>query len=279
MAPIHTAEPEVHVVTGASSGIGRSMALQLAGPGREIWLIGRSLDALNEVASEVEKRGAIPRIQALDLTETQASQQFLDLTFPEGKRVHSLYLVAGISLFGEVKDTLLEDWRDLYATNLLSPVQWTHHFYKHMVKERAGRIVLVASLASYAGYPTATVYATMKAGLLGLYRSLKYEGEARGVKIHLMAPGYVDTEIYQRAGYRKTNYDDTLEVINSLGFGMISADRAASKILRAVDDGKTEYAFPPYAGLMKWIAPRMPWVVGIVHRQMLGHFRKHHENS
>ncbi|MFT3992516.1 MAG: SDR family oxidoreductase [Luteolibacter sp.] len=276
---MQTTEPEIHVVTGASSGIGRSMALQLAKPGREIWLIGRSAEALAEVAAKIEEKGAIARWNVLNLKEIEANQVFLDEYFPEGKIIHSLYLVAGVSLFGEVKDTLMQDWRDLYSTNLLSPVQWTHHFYKQMVKQRSGRIVLVASLASYAGYPTAAVYATMKAGLLGLYRSLKYEAEPHNILIHLAAPGYVDTKIYKRAGYRKTNYDETIEVINSLGFGMITADQAAETILRAVDGVKKECAFPLYAGLMKWAAPRMPWMVSIVHRQMLSRFRKYHENS
>jgi len=265
---------ETHVITGASSGIGRELAIQLARPGRKIWLIGRDEERLAEVAAQIEGRGAVSRWKSLDLADMNASSAFLDEEFPAGKPVHSVYLSAAVSLFGEVQDTQLEDWQDLYKTNLLSAVQWTHHFYKHMVEAKEGRIVLVASLASYAGYPTATAYATMKAGLLGLYRSLWYEGKEHGVFVHISAPGYVKTGIYQHARFRKTSYEDTMSLIHSLGFGMIEADVAARHILEAIDSGKNESSFPAYAMLMKWAAPRMPWFAELVHQRLLKNFRR-----
>jgi len=265
---------ETHVITGASSGIGLELAIQLAAPGREIWLIGRCEKRLAEAAAEVERRGASVVWRSMDLADTAAAAVFLEREFPPEKPIHSIYLAAAVSLFGEVKDTQLQDWRELYQTNLLSAIQWTHYFYARMVQAKGGRIILVASLASYAGYPTATAYATMKAGLLGLYRSLWYEGRAHGVFVHISAPGYVKTGIYQHARFRKTSYEETMKQIDSMGFGMIEPDTAAKHILSSLKRNRHESAFPGYASLMKWTAPRMPWIVSIVHRRMLKNFRK-----
>lgn len=268
------ADGQTIVVTGASSGIGRELALQLAEPGREIWLIGRDEGRLDQVAAEVRAKGAVPRVSRLDLSNEEASSRFLEENFPESKQVDAVYLAAAITIFGEVKDTLPEDWQRIYQTNLLSPVQWTLHFYRNMVRRRAGKIVIISSLAAYAGYPTAAAYATMKAGLLGLFRSLVFEGKQHNVELHLASPGYVDTGIYKTAIFRKTSYEAVMRQIESLGFRVLSAERTSRDILRAVRRGKGEFALPAYASIMKWAAPRFPKLINVVHSKILKSFRQ-----
>jgi len=262
------------VITGASSGIGRELAVQLAAPGCEIWLVGRNQERLEQVAELTRAQGAIPRIVELELSNLDGAGRFLTENFPHGKRVDAIYLAAAITAFGEVRNMLPEDWERIYQTNLLSPVQWTHYFYSKMVEAKAGTIVIVSSLAAYSGYPTATAYATMKAGLLGLFRSLWYEGQSHGVEIHLASPGYVDTGIYRSAIYRKTSYDRTMSQIDGLGFKSISAPETAACIIRAVKRGNKEFAFPAYAAAMKWVAPRMPFLINVVHSKIIKSFRK-----
>lgn len=262
------------VVTGASSGIGRELALQLSKPGLKIWLVGRNKERLAAVAEQARLRGASPQIVELDLSDIERSGKFLAENFPHGTPVDSIYLGAAVTLFGEVQDTLPEDWDQIYRTNLLSPIQWTHHFYTGMVEQKRGTIVLISSLAGYSGYPTATAYATMKAGLLGLFRSLWYEGRSHGVAFHLASPGYVDTAIYQSATFRKTSYEKVMKLIGSLGFAVIPADKSAAKIIRSVSRGEKEFAFPAYASVMKWVAPRMPFLINVVHTKIIKGFRK-----
>ena len=265
---------ETIVVTGASSGIGRELAIQLAAPGREIWLIGRDCGRLEEVAAQVRANGGVAQAVRMDLLDLAAANRFLTETFPAGRRVDEVYLCAAITVFGEVKDILPEDWDLLYQTNLLSPVQWIVHFYANMVSARAGRIVIISSLAAHAGYPTATPYATTKAGLLGLFRSFWHEGKAHGVAFHLASPGYVNTSIYQSAMFRKTSYDKTIGDIESLGFQFLTADETARRILRAVGRGEKQFALPAYASLMKWVAPRMPFIIDLVHARIVKRFRQ-----
>lgn len=267
------AHRETIVVTGASSGIGRELALQLAGPSTEMWIVARNRERLDAVAEEIRTKGGTVHAISMDLSDIEDSERFLKENFPPGKRVDSVYLAAAISLFGEVKDTFPEDWDAVYRTNLLSPVQWTHYFYSNMVKEKSGRIVLVGSLTAYAGFPTATPYATMKTGLLGCFKSLRYEGLAYGVSLHLASPGFVDTDIYRSAIFRKTCYEKTMSEIEGMGFKVMSANMAAELIIRNVRKGKSEFAFPSYAALLKWISPRFPFVVDRIHRKMIRLFR------
>ncbi len=261
------------IITGASSGIGRELAIRSAAPGVLLWLVARNAGDLGDVAALVRQRGGEARVAAMDLADLETSASFLTENFPAGSGVDEVHLAAAVTGFGEVRDMLPEDWDLIYRTNLLSPVQWTVHFYKNMVEARGGKIVLVSSLAAYAGYPTAVAYATAKAGLLGLYRSLVHEGRAWGVGVFIASPGYVDTPIYRKAVFRKTTFEKTMRDIRSLGFGILSSSEAAETILRKVGAGKTEFAFPAYASLMKWIAPRFPFFIGLIHRRMIRGFR------
>jgi short-subunit dehydrogenase len=262
------------VVTGASSGIGREIAIQLAAPTVELWLVGRNGDRLNEVATRVRNKGAVAHIVEMDLADQDVPQRFLDENFPSGKPVDEVYLAAAITQFGEVKDTLVHDWQLIYQTNLLSPVQWILHFYRNMVTRKSGRIVIISSLAAYTGYPTATAYATMKAGLLGLYRSLLHEGKPHNVDVCIASPGYVDTNIYKSAIFRRTSYEKTMSQIKSMGFKVLLPEEAAGIILRRVRSGKREFALPSYASLMKWVSPRFPLLVQLVHNRIVKSFRQ-----
>jgi short-subunit dehydrogenase len=265
---------QTFVVTGASSGIGREIAIQLSSPQRTIWLIGRDRDRLEEVAAVVRSKGAIAETALIDLSDLAVADRFLDTTFPAGVKVDTVYLAAAVTLFGEFQDTLPEDWDRIYRTNLLSPVQWGRHFYANMVERKHGNIVFISSLAAYAGYPSAVAYATMKAGLLGLFRSLWHEGKSHGVSIFLASPGYVDTGIYKSAVFRNTTYEKTMNLIKGLGFRILSASEAAHGIVRSVTRGESEFALPAYASVMKWVSPRLPFVIDIVHAKMVRSYRK-----
>lgn len=265
---------ETIVVTGVSSGIGREIAIQLAEPGRILWLLGRDEQRLEDVAAKVRSKGAVAEKVKIDLADLKAVDVFLENTFPSGSDVDWVYLGAAITAFGEVQDMTGEDWDKLYRTNLLSPVQMARHFYVNMIERKRGNIILISSLAAYAGYPTATAYATMKAGLLGLYRSLCYEGKGHGVSIFHASLGYVGTGIYKSAIYRKTSYEKTMKSIDRLGFRILPASEAASKIISNVKRGKSEFAIPGYAAAMKWVAPRMPFVITAVHRRIMKIYRQ-----
>ncbi len=239
------------VVTGASSGIGRELAVQLAAPGRLLWLIGRDEGRLGEVAERVRAAGAEARPLVLELSDTAAAARVIEELMGGGAEIDELYLAAAVSVFGEVRELLIEDWQRVYRTDLLSCVQWTQQVYAAMAARGSGRIVIVSSLSGYTGYPTAVPYAAMKAGLMGMFRSIDHEARRYGVRIHLVSPGYVDTAIYRSAIYRGSDCETTLRQIRGMGFGMMPAAAAAAAILRGVERGRREFAFPGYARLFR----------------------------
>lgn len=261
------------LITGASSGIGMELARQLGGPGTRVWLVARSKDKLDALADEIRAVGGLAEVRALDLSDIEGCGRFLE-QFIREVRLDELYLAAAVSIFGEVKDVQAEDWDQIYRTDLLSYVQWVQAVYEAMAKVRRGRIVMVSSLAGYAGYPTSVPYATMKAGLLGLFRTLRHEAPGHGVSVHLVSPGYVRTGIYRAAIYRRSNFDNTLKQIDEMGFKMIEPAEAAEIILKGIKAGKEEVVFPGYAKLLAWIAPRFPWLVGSIHARMVKRFRE-----
>lgn len=261
------------LITGASSGIGMELARQLAAPGKRVWLVARSQEKLQALADEIRAKGGAAEVLALDLSDLDRCAAFLP-DFLREVHLDEVYLAAAVSIFGEVKDIQPEDWDLIYRTDLLSYCQWVGAIYAEMVAARHGRLVIVSSLAGYAGYPTSVPYATMKAGLLGLYRTLRYEAPQHGVSVHLVSPGYVRTAIYQSAIYRRSNYDNTLKQIEEMGFGMIESSDAATAILRALAAGKKEIVFPYYARLLSWIGPRFPWLLGLIHARMVKRFRE-----
>ena len=261
------------LVTGASSGIGMELARQLAGPGKRVWLVARSEDKLNELADEIRAKGGAAEVRALDLSDIEHCSVFLEQLMRE-VQLDEIYLAAAVSIFGEVKDVQPEDWDQIYRTDLLSYAQWVQAVYESMAKVRRGRIVMVSSLAGYAGYPTSVPYATMKAGLLGLFRTLRYEAPGHGVAVHLVSPGYVRTGIYRSAIYRRSSFDNTLKQIDEMGFKMIESGEAAATILKGISQGKEEIVFPGYARMLAWIAPRFPWLVRGIHARMVKRFRE-----
>lgn len=261
------------LITGASSGIGMELARQLGVPGHRVWLVARSRDKLDALAAEIRAAGGMAEVRALDLSDIEGCGSFL-AQFTKEVRLDELYLAAAVSIFGEVKDIQPEDWDLIYRTDLLSYVQWTQAVYEAMAKVRRGRIVLVSSLAGYAGYPTSVPYATMKAGLLGLFRTLRHEAPGQGVSVHLVSPGYVRTGIYRSAIYRRSNFDNTLKQIDEMGFKMIEPSEAAEIILKGIKAGKEEIVFPGYAKVLAWIAPRFPGLVKGIHNRMVKRFRE-----
>jgi len=267
-------DTEKIVITGASSGIGRELACQLAGEGKEMWLIGRDDERLAQVAAFAREKGAVAHAVLLDLMDFDQANRFLNETFPPEVRVEAVYLDAAISIFGEMKDILIADWQKVYDSNLASPVQWALHFYQNMILHKAGKIIFISSLSACTGYPTAIPYATTKAGLLGFYKSLKYEAKSHGISVHLGVPGFVDTGIYQAAIYRETTYQKTMAEIRSLGYPLLTAKDAASRILKGIRRGKSEFAFPFYTAGLKWLSPRFPWMIDRIHNKILREFRK-----
>ena len=189
----------VVVLTGASDGIGREMALQLADQGAWLALAARDAARLEAVAAECIARGGRAVAVPTDVGDEAQCRALIERTVAEFGRVDTLVNNAGISMwarFDEVTD--LAPFERMMRVNYLGSVYCTHHALPHLKRSR-GRIVGVSSLTGKAGVPTRSGYAATKHAMTGFFDSLRIELEDSGVTVTMVYPGFVSTSIRERA--------------------------------------------------------------------------------
>ncbi len=182
------------IVTGASRGIGRAIALKLAAQGAHVVAAARGEHA-REVADEIRTAGGRADWAALDVTDAGSAEQVVASALASHGRIDILVNNAGIA-----RDQLLlrmkrDDWDAVLATNLTSAFTLTQLVLKPMVRQRAGRIISVGSVVGQGGNAGQANYAASKAGLVGFTLSVALEVASRGITANVVAPGLIDTDM------------------------------------------------------------------------------------
>ncbi len=199
MTPSSELREKVTIVTGASTGIGRALALELAGAGAQLVLAARDEAALGRVAAECADRGARALFRRTDVTSPADCAALVELAVNELGRLDVLVSNAGVSMwarFDELRDVELFD--TMMQVNFLGAARLTHLALPHLRKTR-GRLVAVSSVAGLAGVPTRTGYAASKHALVGFCDSLRIELRGTGVSVTVLCPDFVKSEIRERA--------------------------------------------------------------------------------
>jgi short-subunit dehydrogenase len=189
----------VVIVTGASAGIGRELALQLASRGAHLALAARDAAKLEEAAAECRARGVRGIAVPTDVGEQEQCRALVERTVAELGRVDTLVNNAGISMWARFEEiTDLAGFETMMRVNYLGSVYCTHYALPHLRKTN-GRIVGVSSLTGKTGVPTRTGYAASKHAMTGFFDSLRIELSDSGVTVTMVYPGFVATEIRERA--------------------------------------------------------------------------------
>jgi short-subunit dehydrogenase len=187
------------VITGASVGIGRALALLLAAQKPRLVLAARDEAKLQEVAEECRARGADVLVARTDVSVQDECRTLVERAVARYGRVDALVLNAGMSMwsrFDQVAD--LSVFEQLMRVNYLGCV-WLVHFALPELKRSRGQIVAVASLAGLTGVPTRSGYAASKHALIGFCDSLRIELQDDGVDVTVVAPDFVVSEIHRRS--------------------------------------------------------------------------------
>ncbi len=187
---------KVAIVTGASRGIGRAIALSLAEAGAKVVVnYARSGDAAAAVVKEItEKNGDAIALQA-DVSDGEQVQHLIKETRDQYQKIDVLINNAGIT-----RDTLLlrmklEDWQAVINLNLTGVFLCTQAVSKIMLKQRQGRIINIASVAGQMGNPGQANYSAAKAGVIGFTKTMAKELASRGITVNAVAPGFIATEM------------------------------------------------------------------------------------
>jgi 3-oxoacyl-[acyl-carrier protein] reductase len=185
----------VALVTGASRGIGRAIAIDLAKDGCDLALFGRDTAALAETTAAIlaVRADAVVTSYAVDVADEAAHGAAVAEVLAKYGRIDIAVANAGQSIDGLILRFKSADLEQLLSVNLKSAFYLTAAVAKPMMKQRAGAIILVSSIVGVAGSAGQSVYAATKAGLLGLGKSLAKELGSRSIRVNMVAPGYIET--------------------------------------------------------------------------------------
>lgn len=229
-------------MTGASRGIGQALAVALARPGATLALVGRDADRLGETARACRHKGGAAEIVPVDVRDRAGLRDSL-LAFDGAHPVSLCVANAGIAL--PTADALRDDKAyDEIAVNLVGALNTILPLVGPMTARGNGRLVLVSSLAAFAPLPDSPGYSASKAGLLLYGLALRERLHAQGIRVNVVCPGYIDTEmgaVY--GGWRPLT---------------LSAERAAQRILSGLAADRPVIAFPRRLALAARLSTLLP---------------------
>lgn len=188
-------EKKIAVVTGGAQGIGREIALLFAREGADVALLDRDAEALEKTRAEAEALGRRALAIVVDVSRADETQQAVNKIIDSMGRIDILVNNAGIT-----KDNFLlrmseAEWDAVIAVNLKGAFTMTRAVAKVMLKQRAGRIISIASVIGLVGNAGQANYAASKAGIIGLTKSVAKELASRGITANAIAPGFIETRM------------------------------------------------------------------------------------
>ena len=181
------------LVTGATSGLGRAVAVRMAAGGADVALLGRSESDLAQVAAEVTSHGRHAVSLRADLSAPAALGELVDRAAEELGQLEVLVNAAGTDVPGSADEVSVADWERVVAVNLTAPFALAKAAMPHMRRRGGGLVVNISSVAGRRGWANASAYCSTKFALTGLTQSLAAEGRRDGIRVCVLYPGAMNT--------------------------------------------------------------------------------------
>lgn len=183
------------LVTGASRGIGKAIALALHKDGYRVLCVSRSLESSKPVVDAILEDGGEARGYAVDVSDPEKIKAAAAEMLSEWNLISVLVNNAGITRDGLLIRMSDDDWNNVLRTNLDSCFYWTRELVRPMARARAGRIINIASVIGLIGNAGQTNYAAAKAGIFGMTKSVAKEFAPRSITVNAVAPGFIETDM------------------------------------------------------------------------------------
>lgn len=196
-------QDKIAVVTGANRGLGKAVALRFAEEGAKVMLVGRNTEALQAVQKMIEAKGGAAEVFCADVTDPAAVDKMAAQIDQSHGRTDILVNNAGISIEQPLNDMSIETWKQIIDTNLNSVAVVIKAFLPIMIRRNSGNIVNVGSGAGLRGLPGSCAYSASKAGVICLSQALGDEVRRYGIRVNVICPGPIDTELFQLSERRE----------------------------------------------------------------------------
>lgn len=188
---------QVAIVTGASRGLGRAMAIALGANGAKVACVARNAEKLAETVAAIQAAGGEATSYACDVNDRESVNQVVDSVVETWEKLDILVNNAGIT-----RDTLMAQmsdaqWDEVITTNLTGPFLFMRAAYMPMMRKRYGRIINISSVSGLVGNPGQSNYSASKAGLIGVTRTLSRELAKRKITVNAIAPGFIESDMTQ----------------------------------------------------------------------------------
>lgn len=235
---------KVALITGASSGIGRAVALRLAAKGVRVGLMARSNEALQAVAAECERLGSMATVLVGDVSEENHSRQAVAGVVERFGRLDLLICSAGVSMRSRFAETDLAAMERVMRVNFNGTLYTTYHALPP-IKATRGSLVAITSLVAKRGTPTYALYGASKFAVQGLYEALRLELAPDGVHVGIVVPGHVDTPL--RANVLGPS-GKPWPTPPTAPFRVWPLDLVVEKVIQLIEKRKSEVILPGVVG-------------------------------
>lgn len=196
-------ENKVALVTGASRGLGKAIAIKLASEGAAVMIADLQNTGLEDTAEELRAKGFKVSCASADVTDPDQVQALVDAAVKEFGTIDILVNNAGISKEMKLMEMPLEVWTKIINVNLNSVAIVTKAVLPIMAEKKSGNIVNIASAAALRGLPGSSAYAASKAGVLCMSQALGDELRPLGIRVNAVCPGPIDTELFKKSERRQ----------------------------------------------------------------------------
>ena len=218
------------MITGASSGIGRGLAQEVARRGAKVGLVARRADALSNLQSEIEASGGRAFSVPGDVRDAASMKTAADQITTELGAIDILIANAGIGTSTDGSEVSGEEVAKVINVNVIGAANSVAAVVPRMAKRGQGQLVVISSLAAYRGLPKSAAYCASKAAVSALFESLRLDLEPKGIDVTIIHPGFIKTAL-------TAGRDAQMPFLMEL-------DDAVKKIVTAIEKRKKSYAFP-----------------------------------
>ncbi len=262
---------KIAIVTGAASGIGRALCQEMARRGAVIVATDVNAEGAEQTAKDISSNGGQAHAAFLDVTNAGNIKKIINDTLAEHGRLDFMFNNAGIATLGEVRFMNPEQWQQIIDINLMGGLHGTLEAYSVMVKQGFGHIVNTSSHAGLHPVAGSTAYALTKHGMVGLSTGLRSEGVELGVKVSVICPGPIKTNILDSANIVNMKKEFNSNMPESM---MMDVDKAAKVMLKGVARNKPIIVCPFYARIMWWLFRLHPAIIYSLNNAMIKGLRK-----